>query len=329
MAINYETDSQYYNPRQAKTQAGNANGNGQAVGSNDTASNQSSVPGYDEQYSPAGNDATPTPAPTGAANNTTGSNTGTQNRDTYAGAGTPDWVKWQLGLVNSTDDANYWITEMAKDPKVAAGDRSAIDYWIDRIRRGDGSELVRNGTLQLYGGGAAGNGDAASGGSFMASPYASSLWEMLMKRANQSLNVNSKDPIIAGQTNAYRAEQTRGMRNNLAQAAEAGGPEANLSMERRMGNEQVAQSTGNLESQLMSQELTARRAEITQALTEMGSFLTDEQRLSLQRELALLNNGLEQQRINNQNNQFKDQLGLQVTDRANYWDAIRSGLIGG
>lgn len=150
-----------------------------------------------------------------------------------------------------------------------------------------------------------------------------------MKRANQSLNVNSKDPIIAGQTNAYRAEQTRGMRNNLAQAAEAGGPEANLSMERRMGNEQVAQSTGNLESQLMSQELTARRAEITQALTEMGSFLTDEQRLSLQRELALLNNGLEQQRINNQNNQFKDQLGLQVTDRANYWDAIRSGLIGG
>lgn len=327
MAINYETDSQYYNPKQTKPQAGNANGNGQAVGANDpTASGSTSVPGYDEQYAAP---SVPTPAPTGAENTSQSQTPNTnQNRDTYAGAGTPDWVKWQLGLVSSTDDPNYWATEIAKDPKVAAGDRSAIDYWIDRIRRGDGSALVKNGQLSLYGGGAAG-GDSASGGSFMSSPYSQGLWEMLMKRAQQSLNIDSKDPIIANQTNAYRAEQQRGVRNQLDQLAEAGGPEANLSMEQRMGNQQVAQSTGSLESQLMSQELAARRGEITQALTEMGSFLTDEQRMSLQRELALLDNGLRQQQITNQNNQFRDQLGLNVTDRANYWDSIRQGLING
>jgi len=326
MAINYETDSQYYSPKQAKAQAGNANGNGQAVGSNDpTTSGSTSVPGYDEQYAPP---ATPTPAPASATNagasQTTDPN---QNRDTYAGAGTPDWIKWQLGLVSSTDDPNYWAGVIGQDPKVAAGDKSAIDYWIDRIRRGNGSSLVKNGQLSLVNDG--GGGDSASGGSFMSSPYASGLWDMLMKRAQQSLNVDSKDPIIANQTNAFRAEQQRGVRSQLDQLAEAGGPEANLSMEQRMGNEKVAQSTGNLESQLMSQELAARRGEITQALTEMGSFLTDEQRMSLQRELALLDNGLRQQQITNQNNQFRDQLGLNVTDRANYWDSIRQGLING
>jgi hypothetical protein len=60
------------------------------------------------------------------------------------------WIDSELQSVKSTDDPNYWYGVIAKDPKVAAGDQSAIDYWKDRIRRGDGSDLVKNGTLQKF-----------------------------------------------------------------------------------------------------------------------------------------------------------------------------------
>lgn len=324
MALNYENDSQYYNPRQAKTQSGNANGNGQAYGSGDMGGS-TSIPGYQESYAP---DSTPT-QPTSQQNTpTTPASSTSTNRDTYAGAGTDDWIKWQLGLVNSTDDPSYWAGVMAQDPKVAAGDKSAIDYWIDRIRRGNGSGLVKSGQLSLYGGGAPGFANSTPYGNFQ-SPYATTLWGMLMNRANQSLQVNGKDPIIAGQTNAYRAEQTRGLRNQLDQAAEAQGPQANLSMEQRMGNEKVAQNTGSLEATLMQNELTARRQEIQNALSQMGNMLSDEQKIGLQQELGLLDAQIRQQSVTNQNNQFLDQLGLNVTDRASYWDAVRQGLIGG
>lgn len=55
-----------------------------------------------------------------------------------------------LSEVQSSDDPNYWRTQIANDPKVLAGDQSAIAYWQDRIRRGDGSMLVKNGQLQKF-----------------------------------------------------------------------------------------------------------------------------------------------------------------------------------
>lgn len=151
------------------------------------------------------------------------------------------------------------------------------------------------------------------------------LWIMLMQRASQGLNIDPNDPIIAGQVNAFRAEQERGVRNDLADQAEAQGPNANLTLERRVANEKAAQSTGALQSQLINNELVAKRNEIAQALAQMGGMLTEQQRIDLQRELGKLNASLEQQRITNQNNQFLDEYGLRVTDLANTWDWRRSG----
>lgn len=70
--------------------------------------------------------------------------------------GSLDWILAELQKVNSTDDPNYWLRVIANDPKVKAGDQSAIAYWVDRIRRGDGSELVKNGTLTKFADGNAG-----------------------------------------------------------------------------------------------------------------------------------------------------------------------------
>lgn len=155
------------------------------------------------------------------------------------------------------------------------------------------------------------------------------LWSLLMQRAGQGLNVDPTDPIISAQVNAYRAEQERGVRNNIADQAEAQGPNANLTLERRVANEKAAQATGGLKAQLMQNELTARRSEIQQALSQMGSLLSDQQKIALQRELGMIDSSLRQQQITNQNNQFLDSFGLNVTDRANYWDALRSGLLKG
>lgn len=161
-------------------------------------------------------------------------------------------------------------------------------------------------------------------------PYganAGNLYDTLMGRAGQSLNVSAKDPIIAGQVNSYRAEQERGARNYLEAQAESQGPMANLGAERRLASEHAAQATGGMQAQLMGQELTARRTEIQNALNQMGGLLTEEQKMALQTELSYLNAGLDQQRINNQNNQFLDDLGLRAEDRASYWDSLRSGLL--
>ena len=57
------------------------------------------------------------------------------------------WIDEELRKVNSTDDPSYWRRVIGADPN---GSGSAKDYWIDRIRRGDGSSLVKSGQLQKF-----------------------------------------------------------------------------------------------------------------------------------------------------------------------------------
>jgi len=157
----------------------------------------------------------------------------------------------------------------------------------------------------------------------------SQLFNMMMGRASQSEVPSAQDPIIANQVNAYRAEQERGARNAIDQQAEASGPYSNLNSERRLANEHAAQSTGQLQAQLMGNELTARRQQIMQYLQMGSQFYTDEQKLALQQQLSMIDAWLKQQGITNQNNQFLDEFGLNATDKANYWDAVYSGRING
>lgn len=159
------------------------------------------------------------------------------------------------------------------------------------------------------------------GGQFNYTPYQPSssmndLVSLLTQRANQTLQLDPKDPIIANQVNAYSANQQRMARNQMKSLAEQQGPNANLNFETRAANENVRQNTGNLQAQLMQHEVDARRQEIQQALTEWGSLLSEQDRLALQKELAYLSN-----------DQFLRNLGLQAEQQASYWDAVRSGLI--
>lgn len=109
-----------------------------------------------------------------------------------------------------------------------------------------------------------------------------------MKRANQSLVQDPNDPIIRNQTDAYNAQNTRESRNYLAGVAERGGPNANVNAETRAASEKVGQLGGQFQAQLMQRELDARRQEIQSALSGAAGFLTQEQQMQLQEEMAAL-----------------------------------------
>lgn len=163
---------------------------------------------------------------------------------------------------------------------------------------------------------------------------ATSLYNTLLDRSKQSLSVGANDPIIKGQVDAYRAENDRDSRNAQTQWAESSGPYANPQGQERMLAEKSAQATSGLQASLMGNELTARRNDIQNALTQMGGLLTSEQQTALQQQLGLINAnlaqqgiGLQQQQINSGNDQFAATYGLNSANQANYWDALRSGLL--
>jgi hypothetical protein len=235
---------------------------------------------------------------------------------------------------------------------------SALAYWQGRINQGDnaGLGLARFNDTQAGGGGGSSSSTTTSGGTnvpppgspyahYQPSPQDTQLYNTLMTRAGQSLNVNPNDPIIRDQVDAYGASRTRSARNDLQTMAESNGSYANLTEETRAGNEKAAQDTGSLQATLIQNELNSRRSEIQNALSESGALLTAEQQTALQRELGLIDEqikstqvgnqftlgqgqlALGQQQLGSQNDQFAATYGLNATNQANYWDRVRSGFV--
>lgn len=85
-----------------------------------------------------------------------------QMRGQQAGTDQSDWIAKALADVQSTDDPSYWRNVIAQHGDT--NNPQAQAYWIDRIRRGDGSMLVKTGQLQPVndsGGGGMGFGSLA------------------------------------------------------------------------------------------------------------------------------------------------------------------------
>ena len=182
------------------------------------------------------------------------------------------------------------------------------------------------------------------------------LYGTLLNRAQQSTNVDPNDPIIKGQVQSFQNAQDRSQRNYLSDLAERSGPLANLRGEQRMTAERSGINTANYQSDLLARELTAKRAEISDALNSMRGMLTNDQQANLQRELNNLDNQLGQVSagfsggaaygglgndlmramlqnsqfyagLGSENDRFAAQHGLNVADRASYWDSLRRGLL--
>lgn len=189
-----------------------------------------------------------------------------------------------------------------------------------------------------------------------------SLFDILMGRATQGLNVDRNDPVIRAQSDAYSANEQRARRDFLDTQAERGNPYGTGAMlgQERMSAEGVGQRTGAFEAEAMGRELAAKRYEIQSALDGARGMLTAQQQMDLQRELALMDDALKRHQIETQNSQFgaslaqqgnqfnanlgqqesqfartqgqqqgqfNSTLGFNTDDRRSYWDAIRRGLI--
>lgn len=142
-------------------------------------------------------------------------------------------------------------------------------------------------------------------------PRVDQLYNLLLGQAQQSQTENPNDPVIKAQTDAYSADQTRSTRNYLDTLAEQSGPNANLSGQTAVANEKQAQATSGFQANLMAQDLQAKRDQIQQALTSMGSLLTQEQQMNLQAQLASMNDALSRLSLAQNEGQFQQNLGYE------------------
>lgn len=245
--------------------------------------------------------------------------------DTYARAYQPDWMSRirtadngdALQSLDSTSgtnaqtantqtgqfqQSNDWTPEYLKAyyaSRNTTPNATSIDYWMGKKSELDqrGKEIgnanyanERLAAADEFGntGSNATTGFTQWQGLNDFSGKANSLYDLLMNRANQSLQIDPHDPIIQNQANAYNAMQQRASRNYLADVAEKQGANANISAERRSAAERVGQASSAFEAQLMGRELDARRQEIQNALNGAMGFLSDQQRMALQKELTQL-----------------------------------------
>jgi hypothetical protein len=132
-------------------------------------------------------------------------------------------------------------------------------------------------------------------------PRVDELFNTLLKRSGQSLAVDRTDPAVRSQADANAAATDRTTRNYLADLAEKAGPYANLRGETRLAQERAGQQEGSFEASLVGNEINARRAEIQNALSQMGSMLTTQQTLALQEELARLSDATNRYGIDTSN----------------------------
>lgn len=221
--------------------------------------------------------------------------------------GTPDEIRQQVTAYGQTrgynmtpEEANAWVGyapdlynrgQQLGDPNYGNMRLSLADQWTPQGQRyGGGGGGSAGPGAYVWGQGVPGMGSALGG---QWGDRANSLYDLLMQRAGQSLNINRNDPIIRNLSDNYSAQNTRDMRNYLGDTAERLGPNANMSAERRMAAEKLAQGNSMFEAQLMNQELGARRNEIAQALQSAQGLGNSQQAMALQEMLSQL--GLAQQ----------------------------------
>lgn len=173
----------------------------------------------------------------------------------------------------------------------------------------EGSGGGGGGSASYSGGG--GGGGQALGLSPAQSAQRDALYQELMDRSKQGLNIDAQnDANIRQQADPYEAAMIRAERERMANVAEGRGPLANIEGERRLGAEKVGQASGAFEAGLIGDEIAARRAEIESALRQRSGMLSQDQQESLQRELANLDDQLKRYQISQQAGQFSAGLGL-------------------
>lgn len=112
----------------------------------------------------------------------------------------------------------------------------------------------------------------------------------LIAQMTQSEVPNVNDPSIKSQLEPFAAAQERARREEVRRGAEEAfaGQQDYGTPEKMAAAERAGQNTGLMASDLVGRELTARRAQISDALHTFGSQISEDQRQALQMQLAQL-----------------------------------------
>lgn len=117
-------------------------------------------------------------------------------------------------------------------------------------------------------------------------PAWDALYNQLLQRSQQSLNVTGDEPVIKSQVDALRAQANRDRTQQLKEAAERGGPYATgaLANEARISGENIGLQAGSLRARLMGDEIMARREEIRDALSGAQGMVSAAEMVRLREE---------------------------------------------
>ena len=140
-----------------------------------------------------------------------------------------------------------------------------------------------------------------------------------------NLQIDPNDPIVKGQTEAYRTQATRQMQQRLSDLAAERGPNTNISAESRAANEALGTDVGAFQANAMANELGARRQEIAQALQAGTGLLTAEQQLQLTEEQTMIDKQLQEMGMQLQESQF----GRSLAERGYEYDTTRGDTVYG
>ena len=194
------------------------------------------------------------------------------------------------GGAPNTDNGQYWVNAYhqfgATDPGYF---QTRLEQGITQNVTGQGATGSTGSTAYVPGQGVAGQGTVFGSNNPLTAQQTALEQQMINNLSTAENPVTANDPIIKAQTDAFNAQQQQAARNYQTQAAESGGPDANLSAVARSQAEQVGQNTSGMEATLMGNEVNARRSEIENLLSQQSGLLTSEQSMQLQEELAQLN----------------------------------------
>jgi len=203
--------------------------------------------------------APPPPAPPPA-------NTGQPPPPPTPGTDQHAWIDEALKAARSSDDPAYWRSKILADQNYlstdAATSASAKAYWLDRINRGDGSQL---GLPKFQDGGGAGQPGSSA--------YQQQVREILMRvlgKSQEPIDANSaevKQPFDAASQDAQR--QLQGEQKSLAESqyAQGRGSSSNeLDQGIQQSRERTAGGLSTLKGQLIQRAQQQRTQQLQQAL---------------------------------------------------------------
>lgn len=206
----------------------------------------------------------------------------------------------------------------ARDVKTAEG-----QLWYNYGPGGPPGQKPSSGGGGGGGGSAFGSGGGGTGFLGDSGGKSNALYDLLMKRAQQSATIDRNDPNIRAQSDAFNAQGQQARRDYLASEAEKAGAYGNQRSEERRSAEELGKSSGAFEAQAIKQAQDARRSEIESALSGAAGFLTEQQRMALQEELSKIQLNQQESQFGRSQSQQASQFGAGLGQRAYEFDTNR------